>query len=140
MCSKSYKNTPEEALRKLRMSRMFRDNTAGKSVRHASLIGLASPRRGWLRRGTRRKWLKREIAKADAQLTRRKWLKREIAKADAQLKSIEDHIRAQQARIAERSGSVAETADALAFLETLQDCQRAHETHLLHLVRELDAT
>jgi hypothetical protein len=123
MCSKSYKNTPEEALRKLRMSRMFRDNTAGKSVRHASLIGLAPPRRGWLRRGTRREWLKREIAKADAQL-----------------KSIEDHIRAQQARIAERSGSVAETADALAFLETLQDCQRAHETHLLHLVRELDAT
>jgi hypothetical protein len=102
---------------------MFRDNTAGKSVRHASLIGLAPPRRGWLRRGTRREWLKREIAKADAQL-----------------KSIEDHIRAQQARIAERSGSVAETADALAFLETLQDCQRAHETHLLHLVRELDAT
>jgi uncharacterized protein YydD (DUF2326 family) len=102
---------------------MFRDNTARKSVRHASLIGLAPPRRGWLRRETRREWLKREIAKADAQL-----------------KSIEDHIRAQHARIDELSGSVAETADALAFLETLQDCQRAHETHLLHLGRELDAT
>ena len=88
-----------------------------------SLIGLVPPHRRSLRRATRRDWLRREIAKADAQL-----------------KSIEDHLGAQQARVAELERAGADTKDARDFLAILKDCQRTHETHRLHLVRELVST
>jgi len=96
--------------------------TSAMATKVASLIGLAPPRRGALRRAHRRDWFRREIAKADAQL-----------------KSIEDHFRAQQARVAELERIGADATDARAFLAILEDCQRTHETHRLHLVRELAA-
>ena len=88
-----------------------------------SLIGLAPPRRRSLRHATRRDWLRREIAKADAQL-----------------KSIEDHFRAQQARVAKLERVGADTTDARDFLTILENCRHTHETHRLHLVRELVST
>jgi hypothetical protein len=71
---------------------------------------------------------------------RRIWLKREIAKIDAQLKLLEDHIRAQQQRIVELERVRADTAAARDFLVTLLDCQQAHDTYHQQLARDLDAT
>jgi hypothetical protein len=68
---------------------------------------------------------------------RREWLKREIAKTDAQLKLLEGHIRAQQERIKELERDGAETAAARDFLVTLQDCHDAHETYRLRLASDL---
>jgi hypothetical protein len=47
---------------------MIDRSIAKKSLRRASLIGVAPPRREWVRRAARRDWLRRGIAKADAQL------------------------------------------------------------------------
>jgi len=71
---------------------------------------------------------------------RREWLKREIAKTDAQLKLLEEHIRAQQERVKELERVGGETTAARDFLVTLQDCQEAHETYRLRLARDLEAT
>jgi hypothetical protein len=71
---------------------------------------------------------------------RREWLKREIAKTDAQLKLLEGHVRAQQERINDLERVGGETTAARDFLVTLRDCQEAHETYRLRLARDLEAT
>jgi hypothetical protein len=96
---------------------------ATNRVQRAYLIALAPPRQRGLGRETRRDWLRREIGKADAQL-----------------RSIEDHLRGQHERIAELERDGAETADAVAFLATLQECEQAHETHRLNRIRKLAAS
>jgi len=70
------------------------------------------------------------------ELVRREWFNSAIAKVDEHLAQGEAQIRAQRERIAalERLGT--DTADAQDFLAILEECQRAHEVHRRHLVRE----